>query len=143
MIDAFYFFIPTSIWADKPRFYYPSRLVYKEIIEAGVENNTKQTINFGMIARPYLDFGILGIFVLNIILYLFLSKLYMRIVFFSEKMSSLYKFKSIYIYSHIVQIYILGVLSHVISIFLFNIIFISMVYYIFLAFNSILNRKLV
>lgn len=141
IIDAVYFFIPTAIWPEKPRSYYPSRLVFPDIIEQGVENNTKQTINFGMIARPYLDFGITGVLFLNILTIFFLIKIFYKIIFDRHLLSNKKLVLYVYIYSHIHQIYILGIWSHVLSIILFNLVYIHIIFFLFQCFNQSLKLR--
>lgn len=140
IVDVMYFFIPGALWENKPKSFYPSRLVYRDIISSGIENNTKLTINFGMIARPYLDFGILGIVVLNLILYLFLLKRYVYLISSTKKQKNVKILQNIYIYSHIHQIYILGIWSHVLAIIIFNMIMIYLIYHGYLNFRKLVVR---
>lgn len=141
IIDAVYFFIPTAIWPEKPRSYYPSRLVFPDIIEQGIDSNTKQTINFGMIARPYLDFGIIGILVLNVLTIFFLIKIFYKIIFNRNLLSSKKIVLYVYIYSHIHQIYILGIWSHIVSIILFNLIYIYIIFFLFQNFSKVFKLR--
>lgn len=135
LVDAVYFFIPTAIWPEKPRSYYPSRLAFPDTIEKGVESNTKQTINFGMIARPFLDFGIVGILIINAFTAFFLTKVFYKIIFLREELSDKTVIICIYIYSHIHQVYILGSWSHMVSIIIFNFIFINLILFMFKVFR--------
>lgn len=141
LVDAVYFFIPTAIWKNKPRSYYPSRLVFPDTIQQGVESNTKQTINFGMIARPFLDFGIIGVFIINALTAFILVRIFNRVVFYNKSLSTKNLIIYVYIYSHIPQIYILGSWSHVISIILFNFVFIGIVLFFFKRFRNLFKQK--
>jgi oligosaccharide repeat unit polymerase len=128
-IDAIYFFIPSSIWPNKPKSYLPSRLVYPDMIDAGVESDTKYTMNFGLIGRTYLDFGYLGVILISSFLLYFLNKLYFKIRnnLFKNKINTV---MGIYIYSHIHQFLIIGPVSHIYSIYLFNFILILLIVFI-------------
>ena len=129
-IDAIYFLIPSAIWPNKPKSYLPSRLVYPNMIDAGVESDTKYTMNFGLIGRSYLDFGYLGVIVISSFLLYFLNKIYFKIRndLFKNKIN---KVMGIFIYSHIHQFLIIGPVSHIYSIYLFN--FLLIFFIVFMA----------
>lgn len=138
IVDAFYYFIPRALYPSKPKSFYPSRLLFPEVIENGLSSNTKHTINFGMIARPFLDFGYYGVFIFNIILFYLLSRIFVNIryrLFYFKKSDQLVL---LFIYSHIHQVYILGIWSHFISILIFNIFFIKLFSAGMVSFNNLL-----
>jgi len=119
LIDGIYFFIPSFIWNDKPKSYLPSRIVYPEMIKAGVESDTKYTMNFGMIGRSYLELGIFGVILINCIMLYFFNKIFYNI--YNNLFNSKFKmFVSIFIYSHIHQFLIIGPTSHIYSIYAFH-----------------------
>lgn len=119
LVDGIYFLIPTSIWPDKPRSYVPSRLVYPEMIQAGIRDGTKFTMNFGLIGRSYLEGGITAVFTISLLLMTLMNKLYYRIKNNSFK-SNWELFFGIYIISHIHQFLIIGPTSHIYSIYFIN-----------------------
>ena len=120
LIDAIYFFIPTALWPEKPRSYFPSRLVYPQMIEDGVRSGDKFTMNFGLIGRSYLEGGIIGVFFISTIVLILFNKIYNHIVLDNFK-SLKNKFIAIYIFSHIHQILIIGPTSHVYGIYIISI----------------------
>lgn len=119
-IDVIYFFIPTSVWPNKPRSYLPSRLIYPQMIDDGISSGTKFTMNFGLIGRSYLEGGILGVFLISTIVVVFFNSLYKKIISNSFK-SLKEKFICIYVFAHIHQVIIIGPTSHVYGIYLISI----------------------
>lgn len=118
LIDAAYFLMPSKLFPNKPRSYYPSRLFYKT-----AATSTGQSFNFGMIGRSYLDFGPLGVILLNIIVFAILLKIFEFLISKKYQKDLRFSFRDfilLYIYSNILLFYILGVLSHVPSYFLLN-----------------------
>lgn len=139
-VDAVYFFIPHRFWPEKPISYYPSRIVYGETAA-----KSGQTFNFGMIGRPYLDFGAFGVVISNILLFIIFLRMFEKLI--SKRNDVIHQTGKIqfslrdlifvYIYSHILQVYMLGMLSHIWPIFLLNIIlwvFFFMGYRVFSSF---------
>lgn len=119
LVDAVYFFIPSSLYPNKPKSYAPSRLIYPEMISRGVSENTRHTMNFGIIGRSYLEFGIFGVVVLGVFFSYLLDILFLRIKD-SRFRSNEQAFLFIFSYSHIHQLILLGWTSHYYSIVLFN-----------------------
>ena len=118
-VDAMYFFVPSSLYADKPKSYAPSRLIYPDMISRGVSENTKHTMNFGIIGRSYLEFGFLGVVLLGVLFAYILDVIYqmIRLGNFRTKERA---FLVIFSYAHIHQLILLGWTSHYYSIVLFN-----------------------
>lgn len=112
LIDAYYYLIPSSIVDDKPKSYYPSRLIYGEVAE-----RTGRTFNFGLFGRSILDFGFYLSFLIVLLVLVFYKRVYKYLQTGSN--SFLYLF-CLWIYSHLFQVFILGVNSHFISVALFN-----------------------
>lgn len=121
LVDGAYFLIPSFIWPDKPRSYVPSRLVYPEMIQAGIRDGTKFTMNFGLIGRSYLEGGITAVFTFSLLLMTLMNKLYYRIKNNSFK-SNWELFFGIYIISHIHQFLIIGPTSHIYSVYFINLV---------------------
>ena len=112
LIDALYMPIPTSIWQNKPRSYAPSRLIYPEMISRGVREGTRFTVNFGLIGRGYLEGGNIGV-VISCLLYSLIFNGIFNLLY-SRGISSRLKLAFlIFIYGHIFQVLILGITSHV------------------------------
>lgn len=119
IIDALYFFIPSGLMQSKPKSYAPSRIVYPEMISRGISDNTRHTMNFGLIGRGYLEFGLIGVFFFTLI-YLKLFNFYYKKIINDDFKSKKNKLYIIFAYSHIHQFIILGATSHIYSIILFN-----------------------
>jgi oligosaccharide repeat unit polymerase len=121
MQDALYYFTPRAIYPDKPVSYFPSRLVYGEVAE-----RTGRTFNFGIIGRSLIDFSFTGAIVLVLGFYFFLLLVYRYIRSF--KSTFLYVYLT-WLYSHLIQMFILGVNSHFVSVAIFNLCVLGLYYY--------------
>ena len=119
IVDAFYFFLPSSLFPSKPKSYAPSRVVYPEMISRGIEENTRHTMNFGLIGRGFLEFGLIGVFFFTLVYLKLFNSFYFKIINndFNNKIN---KFYVLMAYSHIHQFIILGATSHIYSIILLN-----------------------
>lgn len=124
IVDSFYFFIPSTIYPNKPKSYAPSRIVYPQMIERGLNENTKHTMNFGIVGRGYLELGLLGVVISLLIYFKLFNNLFQKILLNDFKTTKSKMF-IIFTYAHILQFLILGATSHIYSILLLNFIFIN------------------
>ena len=111
--------MPSSLFPSKPKSYAPSRVVYPEMISRGIEENTRHTMNFGLIGRGFLEFGLIGVFFFTLVYLKLFNSFYFKIINndFNNKIN---KFYIVMAYSHIHQYIILGATSHIYSIILLN-----------------------
>jgi len=136
LIDSVYFFIPSKLYPKKPLSYYPSRLIYGE-----VASSSGQTFNFGMIGRSYLEFGTFGVIISNILLFIIFLKIYEKLIQLRYKIGT-FSFTDLillYIYSHILQVYLLGIFSHIGSYFLLFIILLAFFFFGYKLFRSFIK----
>jgi len=140
LIDAVFFLTPSQIYPEKPRSYYPSRLIYGDVAAS-----SGQTFNFGIIGRSYLECGLLGVIVFNILSFMLFLFIFERFIKTKNQCNNIEKtsphfsfsdFILIYIYSHILQVYVLGFSSHVWSYFLLFIIFLFFFFLGYKVFRS-------
>lgn len=113
IIDAMYFLMPSYVFPRKPLSYYPSRLIYGDIARL-----SGQTFNFGIIGRSYLDFGLGGMIVINLLTFVIFARLWHHLLDASmasrERPPSHRSLIVAYIYAQMLRFYIVGPISHVI-----------------------------
>lgn len=124
LLDFIYYFMPSSLFPDKPMSSEAARTIYDYAAETGVG------YNFGMFAISYLNFGLVGSILLPFIYFLIFNYMYNKFVLLKLKNKpNILHFIYIYMSIKIIIALRLGIMTHFLGLITLQLIFILFLYY--------------